>query len=273
MTTQNSADHEAWPPEPLLTAAQEAVWDDYIGRVVTPAATIWKSMSAYLQEQPPESFMLYRGTSGVKTVWFIERTAQHEPTGRELDISASIETETPINKLPDSPEVHDALARLDYLDQNPDPRWPAHYRKTSIPAHVLLDDHPHFASSVAAAYNIIDMHVDAREGDSRGELEPGKMSKECKIRLAPDDKLETVRSKTSPFLFRPRDGLQFLRQELEKRGEAGQLTLPPADAEAVQTAVEEVLRGSLPWRIGAAFNELKQIHMALTGQLHEGPQL
>lgn len=273
---QSNAELESWPPESLLVTAQEAVWSDYVGGIVRPCIAIWDNMTTYLQEQPPESFMLYHSDPSIKTRWGVRQIARHEPTGRTMTISAAIETGTPLSGLRGAPGADEALERLAQLGRDPDPAWPMYHRKPSIPARALLEDHPAFILDVARARNILDvrMHTNAvTGGDKELELLRGVVTKEYRVRIAPvAHELDTHISEKSPSLFRPRHGLGRLRKEVVERT-GDQLALAPNDEVVTRTIAEQVLRDSLPRYIGTGFKELEQIHLALIGQIGENPRL
>jgi hypothetical protein len=267
-----NAEYDPWPPPEILFAAQEAVWGEYVGRVVLPSAAIWENMTAYLQEQSPDFFTLYRSEpSKVKTQWNIEHTALHGVTGQAMRIEAAIETETPLAKLHDPDEAEAALMRLGQCDRWPDPDWPSHRGKSSIPGDVLLADHPTFVSYVAAARNILDVRLQTTPvADRNHELLPGFVKKESYVRIFLDRQFfNTKPSPDSPQYFRSTYGIWDLKNELILRAEAGRLALPVGDMEAARAASDRVLREALPWRIGSGLEELERIHLILTGQLQE----
>lgn len=253
-----------------LLHAQETVWEEYVGRVVLPSATIWQNMTAYLQEQPPKYFTLYHTEpKWVKTQWSIEQAVVHEG----ISISASIETETPASELHKPDEAGVALVRLEQADKWPDPDWPSYRRKYSIPADFLLADHPTFTRYVTSACNSLFVRLQGHSVIDRGqELLPGFVQKECSVQLTLGKQFDTRRSKESPSFFHPLLGLTHLRKELQTRIAAGQLVLPSSDPEAVRIASEQILREALPRRIGIGLRELERIRLLLIGQLQEDDQ-
>lgn len=267
----NNPEHGPWPPASLLLDAQEAVWGEYVGRVVLPSVAIWENMTTYLQEQPPEFFTLYtNGLPRVRTQWNIKQTARHDATDRAMMITAAVETETPLSKLYNPDEATAATVRLEKLDRWPDPDWPSHHRKYRIPADFLLADHPTFSHYITRSCNVLDVRLQASPLiESDRELLPGFVKKECTVRLVLGHQFDTQPSKESPLFFRSVQGLRELEGELLRRTATDQLALPLDDLEAARVATEQVLREVLPWRIGTGLMELEQIRLVLTGQLQE----